>query len=68
MRVTDQEKLKGYIKKWKDHNILVGAALYIEVLKPAACLSLTLQQRDADIIFSIKGVLTFEHYQVSAIA
>ena len=42
---------------WKDPNILVGTALYVELLKPAACLSLTHQQKDVDIIFSIKGVL-----------
>ena len=39
VRVTDREKVKGNLKKWKDPNILVGTALYIELLKPAACLS-----------------------------
>lgn len=57
IRGTDRERLKGYLKKWKRPKVLIGIALYIEVLKPASILSLSLQCDDADIVFSIESIL-----------
>ena len=42
-KADDQACIKGYLKKWKHCRMLVGAAFYIDVLKPASVLSLTLQ-------------------------
>ena len=57
VRTSDRDRLKGYLKKWKQPKVLIGTALYIEVLKPASILSLTLQSDDVDIVFSIKSIL-----------
>ena len=41
---TDRARLKGYLRKWKQSRILIGAALYVDALKPPALLSLCLQE------------------------
>ena len=48
VRTSDRDRLKGYRKKRKQPKVLIGTALYIEVLKPASILSLTLQSDDVD--------------------
>lgn len=57
IRGTDRERLKGYLLKWKQPKLLIGIALYTEVLKPASVLSLCLQSDDVDIVGSIKSIL-----------
>ena len=36
---TDKQKLKGYAKKWKASKLLIGCALFHDILKPTAILS-----------------------------
>lgn len=34
VRSDDRARLKGYLQKWKQSKMLIGAALYVNVLKP----------------------------------
>ena len=49
--------LTGYLRKWSDMSVVVGCALYVDVLEPPTLLSLTLQGSDLDIVFGIKQIL-----------
>ena len=33
IKSTDQARLKGYLKQWKQSKVLIGAAMYVNVLK-----------------------------------
>ena len=57
IKSTDRQRLKGYLLKWREARILVGSALYVDILKPASLLSLTLQSDDIDIVQGIKHIL-----------
>ena len=57
VKPIDRAKLKGYLGKWKQPKELIGTALFIEVLKPASILRLTLQCDNIDIVFSIQSIL-----------
>ncbi len=57
IHAEDRERIKGYCRKWSKYKILVGCALYAEVLKPFSILSLALQISSADIVYSIKQIL-----------
>ncbi len=57
VKPDDQAKLKGYLRKWKEPKVLISTALFIEVLKPASILSLTLQYDSIDIVYSIQSIL-----------
>ena len=51
-------RLTEYLRKWSEVSVLVGCALYVEVLKP----SLTLQGSDLDIVFGIKILKSCESF------
>ena len=57
IKPSDRSHLKGYLLKWRRPEVLVGCALYTEVLKPLSILSLTLQSDTADIVTSVKNTL-----------
>ena len=57
IRSTDRQRLKGYLVKWREARMLIGSALYTDVLKPASLLSLTLQDDDIDVVQGIKHIL-----------
>ncbi len=57
IQAEDRARIKGYCRKWSEYKILVGCALYAEVLKPPSILSLALQTSSADIVYSIKQIL-----------
>ena len=57
IKPCDRARLKGYLLKWKQPEVLVSCALYVEVLKPLSILSLTLQSDSADIVISIENTL-----------
>ena len=57
IKSDDRAKLKGYLQKWRHTRMLVGAALYVDVLKSPSYLSLCLQDDHLDIISGIKSVL-----------
>ena len=54
---SDKAWLKGYLKKWSKAKFLVGAALYVNVLKSPSLLSLSLQENDLDVVRGIKHIL-----------
>ena len=57
VRSDDRAKLKGYLQKWRHTRMLIGAALYVDVLKSPSGLSLCLQNDHLDIVSGIKAVL-----------
>lgn len=54
LRSGDRAHLKGYLQKWKQAKMLVGAGLYVDVLKPPLLLSLGLQEEKLDIVQGIQ--------------
>ena len=54
IKSTDRQRLKGYLLRWREARMIVGAALYTDALKPASFLSLTLQD---DIVQGLKSIL-----------
>lgn len=57
IKSTDRQRLRGYLLKWKEARMIIGAALHTDALKPASLLSLTLQDDDIDIVQGIKHIL-----------
>ncbi len=57
VKSVDRAKLKRYTQKWKQPKMLIGAAMYIDVLKCPSILSLTLQEDNLDIVGGIKCIL-----------
>ena len=60
IKPSDCSRLKRYFLKWRHPEVLVGCALYTEVLKPLSMLSLTLQSDSSDIVTSMKAVKTLK--------
>ena len=57
IKSTDRQHMKGYLLKWREARMIIGAALYIDTLKPASLLSLTLQNDDTDTVQGIQHIL-----------
>ena len=57
IRSTDRARLKGYLKTWKQSKMLIGAAMYVDVLKSPSFLSLSLQKEKLDIVLAIQHIL-----------
>lgn len=57
MKAADKARLKGYLQMWNQGKILVGCAMYIEILKAPSLLSLTLQEDQIDIVSGLKQIL-----------
>ena len=54
---VDRQRLKGFLLKWREGKILLASALYVNILQPASCLSLTLQCDNMDVVMGIKHIL-----------
>ena len=54
---TDRARLKGYLCKWQHSSILIGCALYVDVLKSPSLLSLSLQKENLDIVMALQHIL-----------
>ncbi len=54
VKADDKGRLKGYLQMWNQGKILVGCAMYIEILKAPSILSLTLQEDRVDIVQGLK--------------
>ncbi len=52
-----KQRLKGYLLRWREGRMLLGCALYVDVLRPASYLSLTLQSDSIDVVMGIKHIL-----------
>ena len=57
LKADDRVRLKGYLKKWTQYRILLGSAMYIDILKPPSILSLSLQESELDIVLGMKNIL-----------
>ena len=53
---TDRQRLKGYLLKWREARIIIGAALYTYALKPVSLLSLTLQDDTINFAAGLKHI------------
>ena len=53
----DKEKLRGYVRKWRDCKMLLGCALFHDVLKPCAALCKVLQQDEICVVGAIESLL-----------
>ena len=59
-KAADKQKLKGYILKWRDGKILMGCAIFLDILKPAAVLCKVLQNDDLCIVSAIEATNVIE--------
>ena len=57
IKSTDRQCLKGYLLSWRQAGMIIGCAVYNDVLKPASLLSLTLQDENIDVAQRIKNIL-----------
>ena len=57
IKSIDQQRLKGYLLKWRQSKILLGCAMYIDILQSPSILSLTLQDDNIDVALGIKSLL-----------
>ena len=57
IKSVDRQKLKGYILKWRDSKIILGCAVFHDLLKPCASLSKSLQDSELSIIDAIEAIL-----------
>ena len=55
--VIDRARYGGYLTKWKEAKMLIGAAMYADVLKPPSILSLSLQEESIDVVKGIHCLL-----------
>ena len=67
-KAADKQKLKGYILKWRDCKLLLGCAMFHDLLNPASILSKVLQCDELSIIDAIECILktTWEMEQLRA--
>ena len=54
---VDRAKLSGYLRKWCDCKVLIGCAMYAEIIKAPSSLSLTLQGDALDILSGINHIV-----------
>ena len=58
---SDQRaKLKGYLTQWRNTSMLLNLGFYFELLQPASCLSLALQEEELDPVRAIDALLTIK--------
>ena len=57
LKSDDRARIKGYLGKWMQYRSILGCALYADILKPAAVLSLCLQDDELDVVAGIKSIL-----------
>ena len=57
VRAVDQQKLKGYVLKWRDCKMVLGSALFYDILNPAGALCKALQQDEICVVGAIECML-----------
>ena len=57
LRAEDKARLKAYLKRWMQYRIILGCAMYIDILKAPSLLSLSLQGCELDTVLGIKNIL-----------
>ena len=56
-RPADKQKLKGYISKWRCAKVVLGCAIFHDILKPTAMLCKVLQNDELCIVSAIEALL-----------
>ena len=56
-RLDDQQKLKGYLLKWRDANMLPGSAYFCDLLKPSPTLCKILQEDGVCVVRAIEAII-----------
>lgn len=57
VKAADKQRIKGYILRWRNSKMVLGCALFRDLLKPAATLSKVLQDDQLSIIDAIEAVV-----------
>ena len=57
VKSVDKEKMRGYIMKWRDCKLLLGCALFHDVLKPCAIVCKVLQEEEVFVVRAIESLL-----------
>ena len=57
VREVDKQKLKGYVLKWHSCKMVLGCALFHDILKPAAIMCKTLQYDEICVVGAIESTL-----------
>ena len=57
VKSIDRQKLKGYVLKWRKSKVLLGCALFHDVLKPLGILSKVLQEDELCIVRAIEAMI-----------
>lgn len=57
VKSVNRQKLKGYVLKWRNGRIVMGCAMFIDILQSLSLLSLSLQDNNLDMIKGIHGIL-----------
>ena len=57
VKSVDKEKLRGYIRKWRDTKMLLGCALFHDMLKPCAVQCTVLQEDEVGVVGVIESLL-----------
>ena len=57
VKAADKAKLQGYLRKWSQGRMLIGCAMYVDILKAPSLLSLSLQEDGIDTVQGIKSIL-----------
>ena len=57
VKSVDREKIKGYLKQWGEGKVLLGCALFVDVLKPASILCKVLQDNEVCVYQVIESTM-----------
>lgn len=57
VKAVDRQKLKGYVLKWRNCKMVLGCALFHDILKPAAIMCKTLQYDEICVVSAIESTL-----------
>ena len=50
VKLTDQAKLKGFLRKWKSGKLFVYSCFFVDLVQPAAVLCQAFQVDDVDVV------------------
>lgn len=50
LKSVDRQKVKGYVPKWQDSKILLGCALFHDLLRPCSVLCKVLQEEEICVV------------------
>ena len=56
LKAKDRQKMKGYLLQWCKGKLLLGCALFLDILKPAAVLCKVLQDDELCVVAAIESI------------